>query len=268
LRGSGASGAEGELKHQRKAHNMKKLLILIVMTLWTTDLLAVKLCGKSSSFTWRSNTRLDSPTGTIVYEYQTNASDEPPEGAWWTITTLRPFNITVSGEVICATNSTSRPPIPNAQNVGACMCRITSITDNTNNLTCDVDSADAPWAYAHGFGVSLDSNCRRDCWRRCVDYCFFSGTHPVNSFYTCTRSKLLEFPGCDWLDESTSTAPTASAVTCPINGTCENPDYKTVADNESCGDGFVETTTPALTISGEYEDATGATFTYGNCTAN
>jgi hypothetical protein len=57
-------------------------------------------------------------------------------------------------------------------------------------------------------------------------------------------------------------------VTCPLSGTCSsNSDYKTVADGASCGTGYVETTSPALTISGEYENEAG-TFTYGGCTAN
>jgi hypothetical protein len=66
---------------------------------------------------------------------------------------------------------------------------------------------------------------------------------------------------------NTNSTPAASAVTCPMSGMCTNSDYKTVADNASCGTGYEETTVPALTISGEYEDSKG-TFTYGNCVAN
>jgi hypothetical protein len=57
-------------------------------------------------------------------------------------------------------------------------------------------------------------------------------------------------------------------VTCPASGTCSsNSNYKTVADTASCGDGYVETTTPTLYISGTYSDGKGS-FTYANCTAN
>jgi hypothetical protein len=40
-----------------------------------------------------------------------------------------------------------------------------------------------------------------------------------------------------------------------------------VVDGTSCSDGYVETTTPSLTISGSGSDTKG-TFTYGACTAN
>jgi hypothetical protein len=58
--------------------------------------------------------------------------------------------------------------------------------------------------------------------------------------------------------------PNAAAVTCPTNGECEDASYKTVGDSESCGDGWDETTTPTLAISGVYSDAKGS-FTYSAC---
>jgi hypothetical protein len=84
----------------------------------------------------------------------------------------------------------------------------------------------------------------------------------TNFTFSCIRSNFFNFP------DNTPPTPTASAVTCPISGTCSsNADYKTVADNASCGAGYVETTTPSLTISGSGSDTKG-TFTYGTCTAN
>jgi hypothetical protein len=55
-----------------------------------------------------------------------------------------------------------------------------------------------------------------------------------------------------------------AAVTCPANGTCVDANFKTVGDDESCGDGYSERTAPALTITGTYSDDAG-TFTYGEC---
>jgi hypothetical protein len=59
--------------------------------------------------------------------------------------------------------------------------------------------------------------------------------------------------------------PNAAAVTCPASGECGDTNYKTVGNSDSCGDGWEETTSPALTISGEYSNNAG-TFTYGECT--
>ncbi|MDR1826467.1 MAG: hypothetical protein LBQ49_02120, partial [Rickettsiales bacterium] len=130
------------------------------------------------------------------------------------------------------------------------------IVDSTNNQTCDADSNGAPWVFNYSNGDVY--YCRRSCANICALYCIRLGSGNL-----CSRSALLNIPACEWL----GSAPTASSVTCPLSGTCENPDYKTVVDNAPCGTGYVETTTPALTISGEYGDSKG-TFTYGNCTAN
>jgi hypothetical protein len=51
-----------------------------------------------------------------------------------------------------------------------------------------------------------------------------------------------------------SSLPNAAAVTCPTKGACENSDYKTVGDAEACGDGWGETTEPALTIPSGFDD--------------
>jgi hypothetical protein len=132
-----------------------------------------------------------------------------------------------------------------------CWCRVTNIVDSTNNQTCPADSNGAPWVY---FGGNYDlgaADCRQFCANRCAIYCIRDGTYSM-----CSRSALLTIP-----------APTTiSSVTCPASGTCTtNSNYKTVADTASCGTGYEETTSPALTISGTYSDSKG-TFTYTACT--
>jgi hypothetical protein len=226
------------------------------MAVWAEDVHAVKLCGKLGPHPWKSNDSVYNQSSHTCNP--TCSTDSSSADATFTVTIIdgpgRTGNI--SGQSRCSNNDSTNPPVANRSSGLYCWCRVTSIVDNTAG-TCPADSNGAPWVFYRDFvGAAY---CRQGCANICAYGCVRYGM-----LSSCSRSALLNIPACGWLD---SFYMPASAVTCPLNGTCENSDYKTVADNESCGDGYVETTSPALTISGEYEDAKG-TFTYGNCVAN
>ena len=243
---------------------MKKVLILIVMLVWAEDVHAVKLCGRTSNHPWKSNTDIlysnTSHTCNPTCETASSSAD-----ATWTVTITNALGRTgsISGQSRCSANGTTNPPVANTSNNGYyCWCRVTSIVDSTAG-TCPADSNGAPWVF-DGYGIGggdLGAVCRQLCAHFCANGCVQQG---VGS--NCSRSALLNIPTCTWLD---SFLAPVSAVTCPVSGACNsNPIYyKTVADNASCGTGYVETTSPALTISGSGSDSKG-TFTYGNCVAN
>jgi hypothetical protein len=236
---------------------MKKVLILVVMLVWAGNVHAVKLCGKPSNHPWKSNTSFG---GAVDYTCSpVCGATSSSADATWTVTITNGLGIsgTISGQSRCAASNSTNPPVANTSNSGTyCWCRVTSIVDSTAG-TCPADSNGAPWVYYSD--NSFAAYCRQDCAGNCANGCVRGGT-----YYACSRSALLNIPACTWLD---SFSAPVSTVTCPLEGTCENSDYKTVADGESCGDGYVETNTPALTISGSYTDSKGS-FTYGNCTAN
>ena len=59
----------------------------------------------------------------------------------------------------------------------------------------------------------------------------------------------------------------APAVTCPLAGTCDDTNYKTVANNASCGNDHMEVGGVTLVVSGTYSDDRGI-FTHTGCAAN
>jgi hypothetical protein len=228
---------------------MKKVLIFIAMAVWTGNVHAIKLCGKTSSHPWIAAGDLYSRSS------QTNSS-YTVDGTFIITFTGNPTG-SISGQSRCAANGTTDPPV--ADTTGRfCWCRATNVVDTTNGKTCDANNNGAPWGFYLLY--SSVSYCQSFCAEGCAESCVRHG-----SYGRCSRIGLLTIPACEWLSPSLTPA---SAVTCPLSGTCtSNSDYKTVADTASCGDGYVETTSPALTISGTYSDSKGS-FTYGNCTAN
>jgi hypothetical protein len=240
---------------------MKKVLILIVMLVWAGDVHAVKLCGKLSAHPWKSDTSFSSASSYTCNPTCQTASSSADATWTTTITNGLGRSGSISGQSRCAANGNTNPPVANTTASGTyCWCRVTSITDSTNNITCNANANGAPWVFYSDLNDSGAASCRQYCAISCAGSCVRYGTSG-----SCSRTKLLTIPSCTWLDSSFTPV---SAVTCLIEGTCSsNADYKTVADNASCGDGYVETTSPALTISGTYSDGKGS-FTYGNCTAN
>jgi hypothetical protein len=234
---------------------MKKILTILLFIALASPSHAIKLCKKDgpcdwvASHPWNSDTDISgNSSSTCNPTCQTVSSGAD---ATWTVTITNGLGRsgTISGQSRCSNDNSTNPPVADHSNGGYCWCRVTSIVDNTAG-TCPADSNGAPWVFYYGSGNA--ANCRQYCAYRCAGNCVQFGTH-----YDCSRSKLLTLP-----------TTTASAVTCPISGTCtSNSNYKTVADTASCGTGYTETTTPALTISGTYSDSKGS-FTYGTCTAN
>ena len=122
------------------------------------------------------------------------------------------------------------------------------------------------------YGAIGDGNVLCNTGDNCC-YCLLGGCGIVAywemiGFADCKSQNGLAicYNACALTTRTTTIAsfPNAAAVTCPISGECEDTNYKTVGDSESCGNGWDETTSPALTISGEYSDDAG-TFIYGEC---
>jgi len=227
---------------------MKKLLLICCALLIAAEAHAVKLCGKdcwkpilaASPAAWKANTP------------QLSGSYTSTQGitATWTFTsTTAGAEGTISGRSRCAANNSTKPPV-SSSNGYYCWCQVTSVTVGGTVSSCPTPDLGGPWAN-NLYGTA--DNCQDLCAKSCADDCVKFGSGPY-----WPRSALF----AELVD-----APEAAAVTCPINGECENPNYKTVGDSDSCDEGWYETTGPALTISGEYSDGMG-TFTYGGCAAN
>jgi hypothetical protein len=242
---------------------MKKLLLITFFILnssfFITSSHAVKLCKGIpcdwvASHPWKSDTYYEygNSNSTCSPQCETNTSSAD---ATWTVTMTNAHGRSgsISGQSRCAVDSTTNPPAASSAGM-YCWCRVTNIVDSTAGNTCPADSNGAPWVFGNDYSYSSANNCRRDCAYGCAYGCVQSGAN----YDDCSRSALLTIP----------VTPTVSSVTCPASGTCTtNSSYKTVADTASCGTGYVETTSPALTISGSYTDSKGS-FTYTNCTAN
>ena len=206
---------------------MKKVLILIVTLLWVIDLQAVRLCQSCAYISNITTWRAIS---------ESNGSSTPTgSGTGTTIWSWIPTypSGTVNGQSGCFSSDSSATGSGNY-----CWCRMT-------NVNGDVGCA-GNWVFIFNYG----DNCTNGCAFLC-GFCARTGWYNL-----CSRSALLALSN------------SVSAVTCPTSGTCStNSNYKTVADNASCGTGYEETTGPTLTVSGSYSNANG-TFTYTNCAAN
>jgi hypothetical protein len=242
---------------------MKKLLLISLFIVNYSLLIvpkafAVKLCKQEKPCDWLNshpwNNDDSMPDETTDYicnpacESESNSAN-----ATWTVTITNGLGRsgTISGQSRCSANGTTNPPVADTSDNGYyCWCRVTNIVDSTVGKTCAAGSNDAPWVLHFLYANPNAEMCRAGCAYDCV-YAIRYGFS-----YMCHRDALLNI------------SPIASEVTCPLNGTCTYPGsgYKTVADNASCGTGYIETTAPRLYISGSFSDAKGS---YGyNCHAN
>jgi len=225
-----------------RGENMKKLTIALLIVHYSLLIAspshAIKLCKQGCfvpSPTWR-NDYFD--IGGEI-DYRTGTNNAP-----WAL-----FNIPggeMRGVAKCTAISGSYGQTYDDSQSGSptgyglnCWCRVTSINGNTCNPA-------GPWVY----GLYADPEFY-SCYSSCSSWCAYCAQSP--NPYFCSRSLLLSELHSE-----------ASAVTCPANGTCTHPNYKTVADDEECGAGSTETTSPALTISGDSSDDKG-TLIYGAC---
>ena len=228
---------------------MKKLLPILItchLSLVTFPAPAVKLCRKNcwghvldiSPAKWKTN---DSLAGS--YTNGTGYSDV----AWSFTSTTSGATGTISGVARCTGSNTSST----ASSSGAyCWCQVTGVTVGGTATTCSVAEG-GPWVFNYYSNLSGSaSGCQSSCANYCAGYCV-----RVGSSDSCSRAALF----------ASQTLSIASAVTCPISGTCTNTDYKTIGDSDSCGSGWDETTGPTLTVSGTYSDTKGS-FNYGACT--
>ena len=158
------------------------------------------------------------------YTYTSGSS-----GTWNLSVTSSPTG-TVAGESGCFSGSTSV-----SGSGGYCWCRVM----NVNSSSCS-----GGWVF---LSINSDNNCAVYCASLC------GGCARNGSSSSCSRSALF-----------VTTSSDATSVICPLNGTCANTNYKTIGNSDSCGSGWVETTSPALTITGTYSDDAG-TFTYDEC---
>ena len=209
---------------------MKKVLLFVLLTFYTFDLYALKLCKISCSYasqldTWRT------ASGTIG----TYTSTSGPSGNFWTLSVTSSPTGAVVGQSGCFSSGSS------ATGSGQyCWCRMTGV---------NMGSGDNPLCVGGWVFLYSGNDCALDCANGCGS-CAQSG-----SSGSCSRSALFSIRE-------------EPAVTCPISGTCDSTSlYETIADSESCETGYEETTGPTLTVSGSYSNANG-TFTYGTCTVN
>ena len=212
---------------------MKKILVSIAALFVLSDLSgttqSVKLCIRQGcpyySQMFNWGDASGSIGGTITFG---NTS-----GANWSLTIS---GLTISGTSRC--DSSQR-----------CYCRVTGVDYDSicsGSELYVLDSSIYGYVCSSGpEGVMCPRYCAECAQMRTVA---FGGR-------SCNRGTLFAVP--------TNVSPVYS-VTCPLSGTCTNSNYRTVATTSSCPSGFIETTSPTLTITGTYSDEKG-TFTYGSC---
>ena len=224
---------------------MKKVLSVLTLfivncSLFIASAQAVKLCRKCnwgdvlamSPAKWQSNDKLLASSCT-----NTTGADST-----WAFTSATSGAVgTISGNARCATSNSGTPV--SSSSGSYCWCQVSGVTVGGN--TC---SAAGPWVF-HFNNVTGAVACQTYCAEYCMLGCVENG-----SDRSCQRSLL--FGG------TASSEP--SSVTCPLTGACTNTNYKTVGNSDSCGSGWVETTSPSLTISSTGTDSKGS-YGYGAC---
>ena len=158
----------------------------------------------------------------------------------WTATITGTSAGTVGGVGKCTSHATDPDSAPSATGTH-CWCRIITI----NGINCP-----SAWASFGEYGT--------------LDNCQNTSTDPVPCAQFCAYVMLHGSYISNWFRSSLL----APSITCPPLGICRgNSNYQTVTATVQCPAGWVETTAPKLTISGNNSDAKG-NFYYNICMAN